>query len=201
MACPALPTCGLAITESERILPSILDRVRAVLDKVGLSEEHFVIRMTGCPNGCARPYLAEMGFVGKSPNAYQLWLGADPNQTRLSRVYLEKLEIDNLEATLEPLFVYFKQEQASRPQRESFGDFCDRVGFEALRQFAASYATGSATAPATEKSAKRPPRRRINVRDEVYQQVKVEAKRQGRPMSELASEAIAAYLEGLNSQG
>jgi sulfite reductase (ferredoxin) len=114
---------------------------------------------------------------------------------------LEKLEIDNLEATLEPLFVYFKQEQASRPQRESFGDFCDRVGFEALRQFAASYATGSATAPATEKSAKRPPRRRINVRDEVYQQVKVEAKRQGRPMSELASEAIAAYLEGLNSQG
>ncbi|MBK4731796.1 sulfite reductase, ferredoxin dependent [Oxynema sp. CENA135] len=201
MACPALPTCGLAITESERILPSILDRVRAVLDKVGLSEEHFVIRMTGCPNGCARPYLAEMGFVGKSPNAYQLWLGADPNQTRLSRVYLEKLEIDNLEATLEPLFVYFKQEQASRPQRESFGDFCDRVGFEALRQFAASYATGSATAPATEKSAKRPPRRRINVRDEVYQQVKVEAKRQGRPMSELASEAIAAYLEGLKSHG
>lgn len=201
MACPALPTCGLAITESERILPSILDRVRAVLDKVGLSEEHFVIRMTGCPNGCARPYLAEMGFVGKSPNAYQLWLGADPNQTRLARVYLEKLEIDNLEATLEPLFVYFKQEQASRPQRESFGDFCDRVGFEALRQFAASYATGSATAPATEKSAKRPPRRRINVRDEVYQQVKVEAKRQGRPMSELATEAIAAYLEGLKSHG
>ncbi|QIZ70754.1 sulfite reductase, ferredoxin dependent [Oxynema aestuarii] len=201
MACPALPTCGLAITESERILPSILDRVRAVLDKVGLSEEHFVIRMTGCPNGCARPYLAEMGFVGKSPDAYQLWLGADPNQTRLSRVYLEKLEIDNLEATLEPLFVYFKQEQASRPQRESFGDFCDRVGFEALRQFAASYATGSATAPATEKSAKRPPRRRINVRDAVYQQVKVEAKRQGRPMSELASEAIAAYLEELKSQG
>ena len=74
MACPALPTCGLAVTESERAMPNILDRIRALLVNVGLPEESFVTRMTGCPNGCARPYLAELGFVGQSPEAYQLWL-------------------------------------------------------------------------------------------------------------------------------
>ncbi|MHC5831539.1 MAG: sulfite reductase, ferredoxin dependent, partial [Nostoc sp.] len=83
MACPALPTCGLAITESERAIPGILERVRALLDKIGLQNEHFVVRMTGCPNGCARPYLAELAFVGSAPESYQLWLGGSPNQTRL----------------------------------------------------------------------------------------------------------------------
>ena len=75
MACPALPTCGLAITESERAIPGILERIRALLDKLGLQNEHFVVRMTGCPNGCARPYMAELGFVGSAPESYQVWLG------------------------------------------------------------------------------------------------------------------------------
>ena len=97
MACPALPTCGLATAESERAIPAILDRLRTLLDRLGLEHEHFITRMTGCPNGCARPYLAELGFVGNGPDTYQIWLGAAPNQTRLSQVYLEKLHINDLE--------------------------------------------------------------------------------------------------------
>lgn len=136
MACPALPTCGLATTEAERAIPTILERIRALLDRVGLPHESFIIRMTGCPNGCARPYLAELGFVGNGPNVYQIWLGAAPNQTRLAKVYLEKMSIDDLETTLEPIFVLFKKE---REHGESFGDFCDRVGFDTIREFALTH--------------------------------------------------------------
>ncbi len=139
MACPALPTCGLATAESERVIPAILDRIRTILTNVGLPEEHFIIRMTGCPNGCARPYLAELGFVGNGPDQYQVWLGAAPNQTRLSQVYLEKMPMAQLEATFEPLFMYFKKERQSG---ESFGDFCDRVGLESLHKFSETYVLG-----------------------------------------------------------
>ncbi|MEO1070398.1 MAG: sulfite reductase, ferredoxin dependent, partial [Cyanobacteria bacterium J06638_6] len=85
MACPALPLCGLAVTESERIMPTVLGRLRGLLTRLGLQDEHFVVRMTGCPNGCARPYMAELGFVGSAPESYQVWLGGSPNQTRLAR--------------------------------------------------------------------------------------------------------------------
>jgi sulfite reductase (ferredoxin) len=80
MACPALPLCGLAVTESERIMPTVLGRVRGLLTKLGLQDEHFVVRMTGCPNGCARPYMAELGFVGSAPESYQVWLGGSPTR-------------------------------------------------------------------------------------------------------------------------
>jgi len=188
MACPAMPTCGLAVTESERAMPGILDRIRALLDKVGLEQEHFVTRMTGCPNGCARPYLAELGFVGQSPSSYQIWLGADPHQTRLARPYLDNLHIDHLEAALEPLFVYFKQEQQERVEPESFGDFCNRVGFDALRRFAAAYQP----TPAKVKS-----RYRVGVKDEVYDRLKKVATAKGVPMIEITSKAIEAYLSSL----
>jgi len=188
MACPALPTCALATAESERALPGIMERIRALLDKVGLDQEHFVVRMTGCPNGCARPYLAELGFVGQSPDTYQLWLGADPNQTRLAELYLDKLDIQNLEAALEPLLVYFKQERQHRAEPESFGDFCHRVGFDALRQFAASYQ------PRTSNKL----RHRISIKDEVYVRLKAIAAEQGKPMTELANVAIEAYLKTLS---
>ena len=131
MACPALPTCGLAITESERIMPEILGRIRALLDKVGLPDEHFVTRMTGCPNGCARPYMAELGFVGSSTESYQVWLAGCPDQTRLAKPFVEKMHANDLESLLEPIFVYFKE---SRNRGESFGDFCSRVGFDAIRE-------------------------------------------------------------------
>jgi sulfite reductase (ferredoxin) len=150
MACPALPTCGLAITESERALPGFLERIRALLNQVGLEGEHFVIRMTGCPNGCARPYLAEVGFVGQSPDAYQVWLGADPNQTRLAEPYLDNMASQDLEKTLEPLLVYYKQERQQGIEPESFGDFCHRVGFDALRQFAATYESNVMASPTSE---------------------------------------------------
>ena len=131
MACPALPLCGLAVTESERILPSILDRIRALLNQLDMAEEKIVIRMTGCPNGCARPYMAELGLVGSAPGTYQVWLGGTPDQTKLARPYVQKLAIGDLESFLEPLFFYYKSD---RLPQESFGEFCARVGFEALRK-------------------------------------------------------------------
>jgi sulfite reductase (ferredoxin) len=94
MACPALPLCGLAITEAERGLPDINRRVRALLIKLGFpSDSALVMRMTGCPNGCARPYMAELGFVGDGPNTYQIWLGGNGPQTRLAEVYMERMKV------------------------------------------------------------------------------------------------------------
>jgi sulfite reductase (ferredoxin) len=188
MACPALPTCGLAITESERAIPGILERVRALLDKVGLQNEHFVVRMTGCPNGCARPYLAELGFVGSAPESYQLWLGGSPNQTRLAQPYTEKLHHNDLDSFLEPIFVYFKK---SRKSKESFGDFCDRVGFDAIREFAATYEPN--TANGASKS-----RHRVNLKEEVYSKLKEVAESQGKPMTQLVTEALEVYFQNLS---
>ncbi len=140
MACPAMPTCGLAVTESERALPAINQRIRALLNQVGLQGEYFSIRMTGCPNGCARPYMAELGFVGTATDQYQLWVGGSPNSTRLAERFIERLPVSELEAQLEPLLVQYKQQrQGKGKRRESFGDFCARVGVESLREFAAAY--------------------------------------------------------------
>ncbi|MGF1932826.1 MAG: sulfite reductase, ferredoxin dependent [Nostoc sp. ChiQUE02] len=188
MACPALPTCGLAITESERAIPGILEQVRALLDKLGLQNEHFVVRMTGCPNGCARPYLAELGFVGSAPESYQLWLGGSPNQTRLAQPYIEKLHHNDLDSFLEPIFVYFKK---SRKSKESFGDFCDRVGFDAIREFAATYE------PQTSNGASKS-RHRVNLKEEVYSKLKEVAESQGKPMTQLVTEALEVYFQNLS---
>ncbi|MDJ1181751.1 sulfite reductase, ferredoxin dependent [Roseofilum casamattae] len=189
MACPALPLCGLAVTESERALPGILQRIRALLNKVGLKNESFVTRMTGCPNGCARPYIAELGLVGQTPGAYQIWLGAEPNQMRLSRPYLDKVKDEDLEATLEPLFAYFKQSRLNNGTLESFGDFCDRVGFEALKAFSETYTP----LPDLPKSSGKA-RYRIGVRDTVYQQFKQVAEQEGKSMTQLATEILEAYM-------
>jgi sulfite reductase (ferredoxin) len=126
IACPALPTCGLAITESERILPAVLARLEALLSQLGI-ERQLLVRMTGCPNGCARPYMAEIGLVGSGVDHYQLWLGGTPGLTRLARPYLEKMPLERLEATLEPLLKAWDQE--SGPRR-SFGDYVERIGDE-----------------------------------------------------------------------
>jgi len=192
MACPALPTCGLATAESERVIPSILERIRSLLVKVGLPEEHFIIRMTGCPNGCARPYLAELGFVGNGPDQYQVWLGAAPNQTRLSQTYLEKLHINDLEKAFEPIFVYFKE---ARLVNEAFGDFCDRVGLDAIHQYVASYQPGRLPKASKGKDSAAQARRRVSLKNELYTRLKVAADKAGKPISELANEAIAAFLE------
>ena len=226
MACPALPTCGLAVTESERAIPGILERIRALLDKVGLQNEHFVVRMTGCPNGCARPYMAELGFVGSAPESYQVWLGGSPNQTRLAVPYMERLHHNDIETQLEPILVYFKQ---SRKKGESFGDFCDRVGFDDIREFATNYESevvgmpeitddsdglivamaDSTTAEITEESghqvvaiantttASNKSRHRISIQDEIYAKLKATAMSQNKPMSDLVNAAVEAYLNSL----
>ena len=182
MACPALPTCGLAITESERAIPGITVRIRTLLDKLGLKDDHFVIRMTGCPNGCARPYMAELGFVGSAPGKYQVWLGGSPDQTRLAQAYIEKLPIEELESFLEPMFMQFKQQ---RELGESFGDFCDRVGFDAIREYSANYEFPKPT---------KKTRHRISLKDDLYSRLKDAAASQGKPISHLAADAIEAFL-------
>ncbi len=191
MACPALPLCGLATTEAERAMPSILERIRALLTQVGLPEEHFITRMTGCPNGCARPYLAELGFVGNGPDIYQIWLGAAPNQTRLAQVYLEKMPIADLESAFAPIFTYFKQ---ARQEGEGFGDFCHRVGLDAIHQFVATYEpTPPALTTARPPSARRL-RHRVTVKDAIFERLQQTSINQGKPMTDMVSEAIEVYL-------
>jgi sulfite reductase (ferredoxin) len=129
MACPALPLCGLAQTEAERIAPSYLKRIRKMLNKLGLDGEEILIRMTGCPNGCARPYMAELAFVGDGPKNYQVWLGGSPVLTRTAYPFLAKMKADDLEITLEPILKMWAEQ---RQQFEAFGDFCFRVGAEAI---------------------------------------------------------------------
>ncbi|GIL61196.1 hypothetical protein Vafri_15584 [Volvox africanus] len=138
MACPALPLCGLAVTEAERSLPDINKRIRAMLTKVGLPEDQFLhVRMTGCPNGCARPYMAELGFVGDGPNSYQIWLGGNTNQTRLAELYADRVKVKDLESFLEPIFAAWL---TNRRPNESFGDWTARTGFPAVKQLAATTA-------------------------------------------------------------
>jgi sulfite reductase (NADPH) hemoprotein beta-component len=125
MACVALPTCGLALAESERYLPTLVAALDEKLALHGLSEEDIVIRMTGCPNGCARPYLAEIGLVGKGPNRYNLYLGAAFDGTRMSKLYAEDLDHDGIVAKLEPLFAAYAK---NRWEKERFSDFVIRTG-------------------------------------------------------------------------
>ena len=124
MACPALPTCGLALAESERMLPGLVDRIEKLCSDLGLGTEEIVIRSTGCPNGCARPYTAEIGFVGKAPGRYQLWLGGNASGTRLNKLFKEVIKEAELETELRPLFARFATE---RMPSERFGDWCDRA--------------------------------------------------------------------------
>lgn len=144
MACPALPLCGLAQTEAERIMPSYLERIRGVLDKMNLSEEEILIRMTGCPNGCARPYMAELAFVGDSAKSYQVWLGGSPVLTRTAYPFMAKMKNEDLEKTIEPILAMFIEQ---RNEFEAFGDFTHRVGAAAIEAYMSTYKPGSVVAP------------------------------------------------------
>jgi sulfite reductase (NADPH) hemoprotein beta-component len=125
MACVALPTCGLALAESERYLPDLVTEIEAELAKLGLRDDEIVIRMTGCPNGCARPYIAEIGLVGKAPGKYNLYLGAAFDGSRMSRLYSQSVAVADIIPTLQPLFKRYHDERESG---EHFGDFCIRTG-------------------------------------------------------------------------
>lgn len=125
MACVALPTCGLALAESERFLPDLVTDLEVILDKAGLRDDDIVIRMTGCPNGCARPFLAEVGFVGRAPGLYNLYLGAAFDGTRLSKLYAQDVNREQILMLLEPIIKRYAKE---RTEGEHFGDFAVRAG-------------------------------------------------------------------------
>ena len=130
MACPAIPTCGLAVAEAERALPGLIRKLATLLDEVGLADERISFRMSGCPNGCSRPYLGDVGFVGTTLGKYDVMLGGDFDGTRLNRVFAANVPIAGIPDLLRPLFVTFRSE---RQPGEGFGNWTDRVGFEALR--------------------------------------------------------------------
>lgn len=126
MACVAFPTCGLAMAESERYLPSLIERLEGVLAAAGLEREAVVVRMSGCPNGCSRPYLAEIGFVGKSPGKYNLYLGGGFAGERLNKLYRESADEGQIINELTPLIRHYA---AERHAGERFGDFVIRTGY------------------------------------------------------------------------
>ncbi len=189
MACPAFPTCGLAIAESERALPDILARIRKLLVRLGLEDETFVTRITGCPNGCARPYMAELAFVGSAVDEYQVWLGGSFNSTRLAQPYVQRLHLNNLEKGLEPLFFYFKKD---RVEDESFGDFCDRKGIEDLRQFAETYVSDLPEEKA--KGKRRDVRHRVTLSAKSFELLKKAVEEQGSSMKDIVEAALEKYL-------
>lgn len=131
MACPALPTCGLALAEAERVLPSVVDQVEEDLRSLGLGNELISIRMTGCPNGCARPYMGDIGIVGRTKDIYNIYIGGDQPNTRLNTLYATMVHFKDLAVTLRSLLVIWRDE---RQPGEKFGDFCYRVGVEYLRE-------------------------------------------------------------------
>ncbi|RIY41548.1 assimilatory sulfite reductase (NADPH) hemoprotein subunit [Neopusillimonas maritima] len=124
IACVALPTCGLAMAESERYLPELLPKMEALLDKHGLRNTPITLRLSGCPNGCSRPYLAEIALVGRAPGRYDLRLGANAQGSRLNRIYAENIDEPQILATLDELLGRYAAERASN---EGFGDFIVRT--------------------------------------------------------------------------
>ncbi len=125
IACVALPTCGLALAESERYLPQLITRLEAILDGLGLAEEDITIRMTGCPNGCGRPYMSEIGLVGRTPGIYNLYLGASHTSMRMNKLFKRDVGEEAIVAALTPVFEAFAKD---RQKGERFGDFTVRTG-------------------------------------------------------------------------
>jgi sulfite reductase (ferredoxin) len=131
LACPALPTCGLALTEAERVRDDIVGQIQQRLADHGLGDERLSIRITGCPNGCARPYSGDIGIVGRMPGYYALFVGGDFEGTRLNTVLADKVALGAIGETFDPLFALYAVE---RRVGEGFGDFCHRIGMSALQQ-------------------------------------------------------------------
>ena len=128
MACVALPTCGLALAESERYLPELAADIDALLAEAGLAKAEILLRVSGCPNGCSRPYLAEIGLVGRAPGRYDLHLGGGFDGGRLASLYRPNLDHAAILETLGPLF---RDYAAERKEGEGFGDFVLRKGYTA----------------------------------------------------------------------
>jgi sulfite reductase (ferredoxin) len=142
MACVAWPTCGLSITESERALPGIIDQLEAELSRLGLADEKFTVRMTGCPNGCARPYNCDVGLVGKARGKYTVLLGGRLLGDRLNWIYKDMVPEEEVASTLAPVFAFYKE---ARQPGETLGDFCQRQGQATLAAWADSHAAAVVT--------------------------------------------------------
>ncbi|HVH77124.1 MAG TPA: NADPH-dependent assimilatory sulfite reductase hemoprotein subunit [Stellaceae bacterium] len=141
LACPALPTCGLALTEAERVRDDIVGMIAAALARHGLERERISVRITGCPNGCARPYTGDIGIVGRMPGYYALFVGGDFAGTRLNAALADRVALGEIGEVLEPLFALFA---ATREAGEGFGDFCHRIGRPALEAALAGRLKGAA---------------------------------------------------------
>ncbi|GGF26587.1 sulfite reductase [NADPH] hemoprotein beta-component [Halobacillus andaensis] len=126
MACVAFPTCGLAMAEAERYLPTLIDKVENILDEAGLRDEEIVIRMSGCPNGCSRPALGEIGFIGKAPGKYNMYLGAGFRGDRLNKLYRENIGEEEILQELTPILQNYAKD---RTENEHFGDYVIRAGY------------------------------------------------------------------------
>ncbi|TME17431.1 MAG: NADPH-dependent assimilatory sulfite reductase hemoprotein subunit [Chloroflexi bacterium] len=138
MGCPAYPTCGLAVAESERALPALIRRIEGVVAELGLEDERISYRMTGCPNGCARPYLGDVGFVGTTLGKYDVFLGGDFDGTRLNTLFAPNVLLQEIPDLLRGPLAAFA---AERSAGEGFGDWCQRHGVATLRErFAESVA-------------------------------------------------------------
>ena len=125
MACVALPTCGLSLAESERYLPTLIDEIEEVLDEIGLTQDAITVRMTGCPNGCARPYIAEIAFVGRAPGKYNIHLGGGFVGNRIGGIWQRSVKDEEIVGLLRPVL---KQYATERNEGERFGDFVIRAG-------------------------------------------------------------------------
>ncbi len=129
LACPALPTCGLALTEAERVQAPMVAMLEELLARYGLSQERISLRVTGCPNGCTRSYAGDIGLVGRVPGFYAIYVGGDFNGTRLSFRLLDRVAYGDLGGKFAPMLAAFS---LHRQGREGFGDFCSRLGRDAL---------------------------------------------------------------------
>ncbi|HEY5894023.1 MAG TPA: NADPH-dependent assimilatory sulfite reductase hemoprotein subunit [Chthoniobacterales bacterium] len=128
IACVALPTCGLALAEAERYLPDVITNLEEKLEQVGLRHDAITIRMTGCPNGCGRPFISEIGFVGRGPDRYNVYLGGGHAGQRLSKLYRQDVPADQIQPVLAPILEHYAKERA---EGEHFGDFVIRTGYVA----------------------------------------------------------------------
>ncbi|MBV9123281.1 MAG: NADPH-dependent assimilatory sulfite reductase hemoprotein subunit [Planctomycetes bacterium] len=153
LACPATPTCGLALTESERVMPGVVDQLEVELKRLGLEDEKLSVRMTGCPNGCARPYQSDIGIVGRSGDKYTVYVGGHVLGHRLNFLLRDLVPIAEVVPLLVPLLEHFKEE---RQPGESFGDYCHRLGVEKLQTLLPAKSVKPALEPAEKPAAPKP---------------------------------------------
>ncbi len=133
LACVAYPTCGKALSEAERVAAPLIHEIEQVMEKHGVKEENIAIRIAGCPNGCSRPYIGDIGIVGRTPDTYALYIGGDFEGTRLNEKIFDKVPYADLPRALEPMFALWKEK---REPREAFGNFCQRYGVAAVKHAA-----------------------------------------------------------------